>query len=128
MVSTAKLENYLRSFFQLFNADVLRYQVERKMIIGTIGWIEEEETQDFSWHTDLVGQPPPDIEVLCNFLVVNRLINIDAFTVSEEQLLERLVSDGWQREAALACISYLLSTEVKMVDDGKETDSFFLHF
>jgi len=90
--------------------------------------MDDEETQDFSWLIRAVSQPPPDVERLCLFLVEHQLVSIDAITIPVSQLIALLVAHGWQRDRATECLDYILSTEVKMVDDGAQTDSFFLHF
>ncbi len=48
--------------------------------------------------------------------------------LSESNLLTKLTKEGWKEDEAKETINLLCSIDVKMLDDGEETDSFFVHF
>lgn len=122
------LIQFLSSFFHLFNTEILRYKIIGERITGIVVWSEENEKQDFCWTVENTNIDFSKLVLLCRFLKDNSLIDGDRIILSYEDLIEKLYNQGWNREEARRCIDYLSSFEVKMVDDGKETDSFFLHF
>ncbi|MFT3945673.1 MAG: hypothetical protein QM763_01765 [Agriterribacter sp.] len=72
----------------------------------------------------LCGEPM----TLCEFLIKNHLVHGDRIVISESELKTKLLELGWNKNEAQENINYLCSVEIKMVDDGEETDSFFIHF
>lgn len=55
-------------------------------------------------------------------------MHMDKIMISKSELEKRLVESGWSFSDAQDSIDDLLSLELRMVDDGIETDSFFVHF
>ena len=121
---------FLKTFLRLFNARIERYEITESEILGVVSWIgEEEDKQEFCWHletwldNDLLHE-----KSLCEYLITNELINGDLILLPEALLKSKLSKEGWTEEIAQQTINNLCQVEVKMVDDGIETDSFFLHF
>jgi uncharacterized protein YaaW (UPF0174 family) len=56
------------------------------------------------------------------------LIDGDKIIATENDLLEMLKKEGWNNVDAEETINALCSLDVKMIDEGEETDSFFMHF
>ena len=69
----------------------------------------------------------PHAKLLCDYLYINNLMEGDRIVISEYTLLSNLNNSGWKMSDAKKTVDYLLSFEIKMVDDGEETDSFFIH-
>ncbi len=118
---------FLKAYFNLFKAQVLEFTSVDNKIIGTVGWFNEEDKQDFiaTFSDDFLL---PNATLLCKFLNDNNLIMGDLVTISERELISKLIISGWSNGDATNAIDFLFSFEVKMVDDGIESDSFFLHF
>jgi len=120
--------NFLKSFFRLFNAKIEKYQVIDKMIFGTVGWIEEDDKQDFVLNCNFENIPFAKAELLCDYLNKENLLNGDSIIISERELMAKLLTGGWNENVFKSTIDFLCSFEVKMLDDNEETDSFFIHF
>lgn len=119
---------FLSSFFEIFNADVHQYRIEGKKVVGSIHWKDEDATQNFSWVIELEESILKKLKLLCECLIRNNLIKGDRIIVTESELQKRFIELGWDIGEAQRNIDCLLSVEMKMVDDGEDTDSFFIHF
>ena len=56
------------------------------------------------------------------------MIDGDRMILSKEDLFERLIQNGWKEDIVKGSIEFLHKVEIRMLDDGEETDSFFIHF
>lgn len=119
---------FLLSFFGVFNASVGKYKIEGKKVLGKIRWNDDNETQNFSWVVELEESVLNKLKLLCEYLIKNNFIHGDRITITENELQKRLIELGWDSREAQQNIDSLLSVEMKMVDEGEETDSFFIHF
>jgi hypothetical protein len=119
---------FLSSFFELFNATMSKYNIYGKKVLGNIEWKDDNETQDFSWIVELEESALNKLKLLCEFLIDYNLTIGDKIIISESELQKRLIGLGWDISESQKNIDNLLSVEIKMVDDGEETDSFFIHF
>lgn len=119
---------FLNSFFNLFEAKVEITKINNKSIYGVLNWENEDDIQDFKWSNDFDDNSLSILKEFCSFLLENQLTKGDKIIVSEEALKEKLICAGWSNDKATKAIDYLMSLEVKMIDDGEETDSFFIHF
>jgi hypothetical protein len=120
--------NFLKSFFTLFKAKIEESEFVNQKVFGIISWINEEGKQDFSFKADLDTLMLSKVKMLCDFLHEINLVNGDKITVSEDDLLTMLVKEKWNRFDAKEAVNSLCSLDVKMIDEGEETDSFFIHF
>ena len=118
----------LSSFFGLFHAYIDEYELRGKKVAGKIGCEDEAEKQDFSWTIELESSILVNIVILCNYLKSKKFVVGDKIIVDERELKEKLSELGWNHSEAQENIDHLCSIEMKMVDSGEETDSFFLHF
>lgn len=120
--------NFLKSFFNLFMAKVEEYKVIDKNIFGTIVWLNEGDKQDFVFNENFDTSLLSTMKLVCDFIVENKLVDGDKIIVSEFELLQKLKSLKWNEIEAKNAINSLCNLEVKMLDEGVETDSFFIHF
>lgn len=127
MKHTLKFQ-FLKSFFFLFKARIVKYKIDCTKIIGTIGWVDEDDKQDFCWNFDINNNDFSNSKLLNDYLNDNNLVNGDHIVISENSLLLKLIGAGWKEKDAQKSIEYLCSVEVKMLDEEEETDSFFIHF
>lgn len=128
MVNNNIIHNVLSSFFALFNAYIYEYRIIDKKVFGNIGWKDEDEKQGFSWVIELEESILIKIMLLCDYLLKHNLTDGDKITIAESELKIKLLELGWNIDEAQGNINYLCFMEIKMIDDGEETDSFFLHF
>jgi hypothetical protein len=122
------LIDFLKSFFLLFNAEIIRFEVSGDDITGAVGWVDEEDQQDFSLSFSPHNASYINAKLLCDYLNFNNLVNGDSIIISEPELKLKLSNSGWSNSNVEDAINFLFSFEVKMFDDDKESDSFFLHF
>ena len=120
--------SFLRSFFTLFKAKIEEYNILNGKIYGAVGWLNEKDKQDFVFKMDFDTAILNKIKSLCDFMYKMNVVEGDKIVVEETNLLEMLGNEGWNRIDAKMVLDSLCSLEVKMVDKGEETDSFFLHF
>lgn len=122
------IKTFLASFFALFQAYIKEFRVEDNKVLGVIGWQDEEDEQCFSWLMNFKESVLLKIKLLCEFLIKNDLIQSDKIIISPSELKILLHSDGWNTNETEIIINKLCSVKIKMIDDGEETDSFFIHF
>jgi hypothetical protein len=94
-------------------------------IYGTVLYDTEnrEEQQAFVWHMTEQGVPSPEVVTLIQYITQNRLLDIDKLSRPLNEIAAKTVEAG-KREKA---IHDLFAVEVKMLDAGVETDSYFMH-
>lgn len=120
--------DFLKAFFNLFKARIEEYKIIDKKILGVVGWLNDDGKQSFVLKTDFEISLIFNAKILCDYLLGNNFIDGDKIVLSESDLLLRMIKDGWIESDANAAINFLCSFDVKMVDDGEETDSFYVHF
>lgn len=120
--------DFLKAFFNLFKARIEEYKIIDKKILGVVGWLNDDGKQSFVLKTDFEISLIFNAKILCDYLLGNNFIDGDKIALSESDLLLRMIKDGWIESDANAAINFLCSFDVKMVDDGEETDSFYVHF
>lgn len=137
MVPENLIVAFLKAFFATMDFRLVKIRVEDCKVHGTAEYNQipelidepDEEMQDFMW--DLCTEPFPQSKVkdLCDYLAENKLVDIDMITISEDELVKRVVDHiGWSTEDATVVIDELMEVYIRMVDDGELTDAFFLHF
>jgi len=123
------VDNFLKSFFRLHDAIIKENEYEKQVVIGHVFWLDDvEDTQAFRWHIEVNENEVIKMRLLCDFLFDKNLVDGDRIIISEPELIENLKSAHWNIKNIKSAINALMSTEVKMLDDGEETDSFFIHF
>lgn len=122
-------EEALKSFFSLFNAQVLiKTRETENNLIGTLNWINEEDTQDFKWYNIFNDETLIILKEICDYIKNNGLNDNDKIIITENDLRNKLKASSWTNSKIEKGIDSIMSISVKMVDEGEETDSFFLHF
>lgn len=91
---------------------------------------DPEERQDFVWHASEDEVPHQNVLDLAKLLRKQELLNIDQIRVTRSELkdrynkmYERITSD----QEFEKILDKLESIEVPMVDEGRETDAYFIH-
>lgn len=121
------LVRFLCSFFRVFGGYLEKIEINNDKIIGIISYEDESGKQSFIWkfpHSDFIF----DSIILLDYISDNKLIDGDRMILSKEDLFERLIQNGWKEDIVKGSIEFLHKVEIRMLDDGEETDSFFIHF
>ncbi len=119
---------FLESYFSLFEAIINTYSFVNDLVIGSVLWLDNPDIQEFKWEKVISEKDALSLSEICSFIKNNHYSLNDRIIITEEQLLEELLKSKWEKKEAKTLINLLLDIEVKMIDDGEETDSFFLHF
>lgn len=128
-----KREEFILKFLEALGAEsVLIDEINRGSIKGTVVYNSQDpdERQDFCWHRSVEESISSDLFVLIDLILKHRLLDIDKLKSSREELrllynqnnpqkLPQAEFDGLMNE--------LIQINVHMVDDGEETDSYFIH-
>ena len=118
---------FLKSFFNLFNADISITEIRNAMeYYGLVKW-DEQNVQPVKWVNIFHDHALEAAADLCDFLLSNRLVDSDKITVTEPELYN-LLQHEWPEAKIRIAIDCLLCIDIKMIDCGKETDSFYIHF
>ncbi len=119
---------FLVSFFKLFDATIKNINIDSETIEGTLLWGNEEDTQEISWPIPHENIEFNDLIELIDYILTNKLMEGDKITISEKNLIQKLNLTGWDSQKATKSINDLCNISIKMVNNGAETDSFFIHF
>ena len=94
-------------------------------IDGTVIYDETdpEERQDFVWHMTEEEVPSEETRKLIKYIHDKKLIDIDKIIKPIEELNLDFIEES-KRENA---IDQLFNMEVRMIDEGEETDDYFIH-
>lgn len=119
---------FIEMFFKLFGADVVIKCKDEEKISGEAIWKGEEETQEFLWYSIKIDESMINVYRLIEFIIENKLIKGDMIAESKDKLNEILYKSGWNRKIALDAVNNLQNIKISMIDNGKATDYFCIHF
>lgn len=125
-MTTDKRQNFLRSFLGLYgveNIEITKFDKEK--ICGIAIYLDDEDTQEFCWHVTEDNVPSDDLIELIQIIKNNEFNRTDKVIVSADELFEK--TEWTDRNKFDKTFDQLFEVEVKMIDDGEETDSFFMH-
>ena len=106
-------------------------RIERECIHAVVAWEEDcrmgipepGDTQEVRWVCD-TDPRVDDALAVGEYAYDAGWISIDRMTVDCRELEDNL---GWDAKRVADAIDKLVQLKVQMIDDGEETDSFFLH-
>jgi len=133
MRSKTRTISYLFRFMLIFEINRFWiFSVSEQTVKARIGWAddgapdydEDEEVQDIEWDVQDFDNFEDALEI-SEFLIDHKLMLNDRIKIDMEQLFNRI---GWEKDRYDAAINTLLSVKVDMMDEGKKTDYFFIHF
>ena len=125
-------KGFLNSFFKMMDLFILSFGQINDSVFGIVTGTGSDihefwQHQNFYWLIDKNENELSDLIVLCHFLNENSLIDGDKILISENELLVRISGLGWDSVKCKKVVDDLFSIEIKMIDDGEITDSFFVH-
>lgn len=91
---------------------------------------DPEETQEFRWHVREEEVPPIDVLRLVTLLRAEKLLSIDKIVASRAELFSRFTTayGRYLSEPQFGeLVKSLQAIQVNMVDDGRETDRYYIH-
>ncbi|HEX8425798.1 hypothetical protein [Hymenobacter sp.] len=121
-----KRKLFLEAFFGALGAKkVLWTDFQLDKVYGTVVYdpTDQEERQDFIWHMNESNVPSDDVRKLLWFLSENNLMDIDKIA----KPIDELNIDFIEKNKLESVWNDLFDIEVRMIDDGEETDRYFIH-
>ncbi|MBC6698247.1 hypothetical protein [Hymenobacter sp. BT190] len=101
-------------------------EMHEDKIYGTVLYAEDddEERQDFVWHMTEVAVPSENVMRLIEYLRETKLLDGDKIIIHPINELALPCLKLSERKQAL---EELFEVEVRMLDNGEESDSYFIH-
>ncbi|WP_443633614.1 hypothetical protein ABXT64_01420 [Candidatus Marifrigoribacter sp. Uisw_064] len=126
-MNESKRLNFLKSYLKLYG--VKRIELIDKTVdsISGIAIYDEndpEERQEFIWHKSEKQVPSPELNILIEKIVEEKWHNGDKISENIEEL-EFEEFDNTTKEKIL---TELFDVQIRMVEDGEETDSYWVHY
>jgi len=126
-MNESKRLNLLKSFLKLYEVEKIELTNETADSISGIAIYDEsdpEERQEFIWHKTENEVPSAELNILIEKIVAKKWNNGDKITkdIAEIEFVE------FDNETKNRMEFELFEINVKMVDDGEETDSYFVHY
>jgi len=121
-----KRKAFLKSFLGVLGVkEILWSDTQSDKVYGTAIYdlTDPDERQDFVWHMTEDNVPNDDVKKLLEFLSNNKLVDIDKIIKPIEELNidfidKNKLDENWNE---------LFNLEVRMIDEGEETDRYFIH-
>ena len=128
-----KRKEFLTEFLSALGAiKILWHKELDDYISGTVIYEldDPEEMQDFCWHKSENNLPDNTTFQIVTILNKHNLLDIDKLTISRKELHSLFNKDlktSLSINAFEQALEELERIEVSMIDDGEETDSYFIH-
>ncbi|MDY7394293.1 hypothetical protein UMM65_03510 [Aureibaculum sp. 2210JD6-5] len=123
----SKRLNFLKSYLKLYGVEKIKLFNETKSTISGLAIYDEsdlDERQEFIWYKSEQEVPPPELIVLIEKIVANKWHTGDK--ISEH--IEELEFSEFDNQTKEKILNELFDIKIKMIDDGEETDSFYVHY
>jgi len=125
-MNTDKRQIFLEHFLGLYEVDKVEIiNAGNDNIFGYAIYLDDKVKQEFCWHMSEQNVPTDDLIQLIKVIKDNKFNRTDKIIATADTIFEK---SGWTDRAQFN-ITYdkLFDIEVKMIDDGEETDSYFIH-
>ena len=133
-ILATKRKAFLTEFLSALGAVEIQYSFESiDSIAGKVIYDHDkaDESQDFCWHVTEEQVPSSNAFNLTQLLNREHLLNIDKIVVPQEELLWKLKTTygtTLTHTQFQETLEELRTIQVAMVDDGEETDVYFIHW
>ena len=126
-MSKSKRLNFLESFLKLYYVEKIEVIDERVDSIRGIAIYDEsdpEERQEFIWHKSENKIPSSELIILIEKIVTEKWHNGDKISAD----IETMKFEEFNNFTRDKILDELFDVNIKMVDEGQETDSYWVHF
>ncbi|MFG6688066.1 hypothetical protein ACGK9U_15935 [Mariniflexile sp. HNIBRBA6329] len=126
-MNESKRLNFLKSYLKLYGVEKIELTNETVDSISGIAIYDKsdpEERQEFIWHKTESEVPSAELNILIEKIVAEKWHNGDKITkdIAEIEFTE------FDNETKNRMEFELFEIDIKMVDNGEETDSYFVHY
>ena len=121
-----KRQQFLSSFLGALGAEEIKWaEISDRFVTGTAIYdkTNPEEAQDFKWTMTESESPDNETRILMEYIFQENLLDIDRLKRPVDEIKVSGLTDKEKNSA----FNRLLDVRVRMVDEGEETDSYFIH-
>lgn len=95
---------------------------------GSPNYEEEDDVQEIEWDVQSFSNIA-EVLALITLIRDMNLISIDKVIISPEELFEKVQQSlNWDKQRFDLALDTLLNFKVDMIDEGRKSDYFFVHF
>ena len=126
-MNESKRLNFLRSYLKLYSVERIELTNETADSISGIAIYDEsdpEERQEFIWHKTENEVPSAELNILIEKIVAEKWHNGDKIWAE----IEKMQFAEFNNLTRDKILDELFDVRIRMVDDGEETDSYWVHF
>jgi hypothetical protein len=127
-MSESKRLKFLKSYLKIFGVEKIKLTNETSDSISGIAIYEDEidieDRQEFIWYKSEKEIPLPELNILIEKIVAEKLHKGDK--ISEH--IEKLEFEEFDNSIKEKILTELFDVRIRMVDDGEETDSYWVHY
>jgi len=127
-MTKSKRLNFLKSYLRIFGVDKIELTTISKNSISGIAFYEDEtdhdDRQEFIWHKSENEVPSVELNLMIDKIVAKKWHSGDK--ISEH--IERLEFEEFNETTREKILEELFDVRISMVDDGEETDSYWVHY
>ena len=123
-----KRQLFLMEYLSLLGAEQIKWTgIEKEKVWGTVIYDsnDPEERQDFAWAVKEEDVPDKGVMELMRVIKENKFMDIDKLDVTDAELFRISGSEDYKSFAKN--LDDLLEVKVPMMDEGEETDCYFIH-
>lgn len=121
-----KRKLFLKTFLGALGATKIIWGISSfDKVYGTVIYDETDpyEKQDFVWYMTEDNVPSEEVRKVIKYIKDNNLIDIDKII----KPIEELNLDFIEKSSKEEVFHELFEIKVRMMDDGEETDTYFIH-
>lgn len=126
-MTESKRLNFLKSFLKLYGVEKIELTKEAVDSISGIAIYDEtdpEERQEFIWHKSENEVPSPELSILIEKIVAEKWHDGDKITKD----IDEIEFTEFDNQTKKRLEYQLFEVDIRMVDNGEETDSYFVHY
>lgn len=117
------LKSYLK-LYEVVNIELTNETVDSISGIAIYDENDPKERQEFIWHKYEKDVPSPELNILIEKIVAEKWHKGDKITKD----IEEIEFTEFDYETKKGLEYQLFEVEIRMVDNGEETDSYFVHY
>lgn len=126
-MNESKRLNFLKSYLKLYGVERIELTNETADSISGIAIYDQsdpEERQEFIWHKTENEVPSAELNILIEKIVAEKWHNGDKIWAE----IEKMKFAEFNNLTRDKILDELFDVRIRMIDDGEETDSYWVHF
>lgn len=123
----SKRLNFIKSYLKLYDVQKIELNKETDKFIQGFAIYDEsdpDEIQEFIWKKRESETPSKELITLIDRIVKEKLHSGDKLN----KQIEKVQFEEFDDDQKQKLLEELFEIEIKMIDNGQETDSYFVHY